>query len=1102
MEGKRSMVPEVGQRFGPYEILGRLGGGGMGLVFRAWDARLHREVAVKLLQDEYKMPAMRDRFLLEARAASSLSHPNICTIFDIGDQDGNPYLVMELLQGETLKNRIARGAVPVEDILRFAQEIADALAAASVKGIVHRDIKPANIFLVTLPSGKSQAKVLDFGLAKIGLAAGGGWGSRTLDLALSGGTVGTLAYMSPEQGRGESLDVRSDLFSLGIVMYEMATCQVPFKGTTSAQVFQQLFNRTPDPVRNWNTLVPRHLETIILKLLAKDRRDRYQTATELHDALGRVVIRKGLRTLLNKPPLPPAAQPGVSGPHTPRPSAHDLAGLERMFDDVDVARIPSQLPLSPGKRAAPERPAIAARQTPKPDYFSFLAKAVKQVGQLSTLAEKDPSTGKFAAARALADEAEERRTRSQAALESSSSQSVHPEYASPEYGLYEFPVGENEEDLDRSSPAARRLRERRIKRAVKIAAALTVVYSGIYLLARGGHFRPVVLGPQDALLLTVIQNKTGEKALDGDTVMQGLEMELRQADRLKVLGPAAYHAGLRQLGPGRDTSASTPVYRVAQTLGAKDYIYGEITRSWSSYTISVEVLDTASNDKIVSLEQTAKGREQIPAAIGKLAQKVRAEVAEGGWARARQSVPLTQEATGNLDALHDYAQAEMALHEGRVRDAFEGFQRAAMRDPRFIEAQMQLAWLARAQGAEVEAAGAAQAAHAAAEHASERVKVLAQFCYLINVTSDYAQATRIMRRYVAQNPHDAGGLAKLAMVSRLQGYLPEALLAAQQSYGEDPSQALAYDEAEKSLIGIDRYDDAVDLEAQARRSGVASGTNALAVAYLNGKQDAVEKQMSDLRAAATGKPAALPQSLDKPLMAYALYLDNTGQFAAGEKAWQAAAAAAGDIEGLRSARASMLAQAALNRALAENCDKALSLAAETLGMERGPSASAKAAMAAALCGDKPYADKAIAELQQRFPQNVAVQQYLVAELQAAEDVGVNDAGQALQVLRGIGEYDQISLAPYLRGLAHAAVNQQPVAMVDFQAVLNHRGAAWLMGTNVYPMAQIGLARAAWEGRDLPSSTRAYIAFLSLWPHADANDPLVKEALARTKVKPQ
>ena len=174
------MIPEVGQRFGPYEILGRLGGGGMGLVFRAWDERLHREVAIKLLHDDYTMPGMRERFLQEARAASALNHPNICTVFDIGEQDHNPYLVMELLEGETVKDRIAQRALSAEEIVRYAMEIADALTVAHAKGIVHRDIKPANIFLVTMPNGKSQAKVLDFGLAKIELEMRGGWESQTL----------------------------------------------------------------------------------------------------------------------------------------------------------------------------------------------------------------------------------------------------------------------------------------------------------------------------------------------------------------------------------------------------------------------------------------------------------------------------------------------------------------------------------------------------------------------------------------------------------------------------------------------------------------------------------------------------------------------------------------------------------------------------------------------------------------------------------------------------------------------------------------------------------------------------------------------------------
>src|SRR6202789_4605046 len=168
------MIPEAGQRIGPYEILGRLGGGGMGLVFRAWDERLHREVAIKLLHDNYKMPGMRERFLQEARAASALNHPNICTIFDIGEQGGDPYLVMELLEGETLKDRIARGALPAEEIIRYTEEITEALTVAHAKGIVHRDIKPANIFLVAMANGRSQAKVLDFGLAKIELEVRGG----------------------------------------------------------------------------------------------------------------------------------------------------------------------------------------------------------------------------------------------------------------------------------------------------------------------------------------------------------------------------------------------------------------------------------------------------------------------------------------------------------------------------------------------------------------------------------------------------------------------------------------------------------------------------------------------------------------------------------------------------------------------------------------------------------------------------------------------------------------------------------------------------------------------------------------------------------------
>ncbi len=325
------MIPEAGQKFGPYEILGRLGGGAMGLVFRAWDARLHREVAIKLLHNDYQMPGMRERFLQEARAASALNHPHICTIFDLGEQDGEPYMVMELLEGETLKEKISRGAVPTDEIISYAQEVADALAAAHAKGIVHRDVKPANIFLVDHPNGRRQAKVLDFGLAKIGLAMRGGRASRALDLTLAGATVGTLSYMSPEQARGQVLDERSDLFSLGVVMYEMATRQVPFQGATSALIFVQLLNHAPEPLHDWNDSIPKELEKIILKLLSKERDARYQTANQLAQALRKIPFRSGggwLKRAAAAVPLVRASDPVARAKRPVRTSSGQVPGGE------------------------------------------------------------------------------------------------------------------------------------------------------------------------------------------------------------------------------------------------------------------------------------------------------------------------------------------------------------------------------------------------------------------------------------------------------------------------------------------------------------------------------------------------------------------------------------------------------------------------------------------------------------------------------------------------------------------------------------------------------------------------------------------------------
>ena len=323
-------APSVGDCVSHYRIINLLGVGGMGSVYEAEDKVLGRHIALKLLPRELCSDHLAvERFQREARAASALNHPNICTVYEISEWQGEHFIALELLEGERLKDRIGDRSLPLSRVLDYGIQIADALDAAHRKGVIHRDVTPTNIFLTR----SGQAKLLDFGLAKLVAdernTLNSSFPTSPSDDGLTspGTTMGTIGYMSPEQARGQELDARSDVFSFGAVLYEMVTGKAAFSGNTSAVIFDSILNRQPLPIYNWNPELPAALNTTVLRALEKDRELRYQSAAELRADLRR--LKRDLESPLSDSSLGPAQVPAPQTGSSRRLSAQGLPIVNR-----------------------------------------------------------------------------------------------------------------------------------------------------------------------------------------------------------------------------------------------------------------------------------------------------------------------------------------------------------------------------------------------------------------------------------------------------------------------------------------------------------------------------------------------------------------------------------------------------------------------------------------------------------------------------------------------------------------------------------------------------------------------------------------------------